>query len=122
MKPPDWNVKTYKVKGVLHFLNDKIEEPFDAIYNAKKGLSRIDYYDGTVSTFQFSKNGKLGKLYRTVPSLNGNDEEEKDCFVAEPTNGNKWNKIEPQLVFPDLSSFEYAGKKVHLFTKGATFV
>lgn len=68
------------MKGVLYFSNGLIEEPFQAWYDEKSGRSRIDYYGGIVSTYQFRDAGESGKLYRFIPITTFESTNTRTCY------------------------------------------
>lgn len=71
------------MNGVLYLSNGEIEEPFKAYYDAASGRSRIDYYGGTVSTFQLSHEGEYGKMYRIVPVTTFEESNKRTCYQAD---------------------------------------
>lgn len=50
--PPTYN-KEYSAEGFIILPYAKLEEPFTANYDPLKNRSRVDYYEGTMKTFQF---------------------------------------------------------------------
>lgn len=53
-KLPFSNLKRYSVSGVLQLPYAEINEPFRVWYDEELFASRIDYYDGMVSTIQLA--------------------------------------------------------------------
>lgn len=116
---PEWSPQ-YTVKGVLTHSNGKIVEPFEAWYDWFAGISRVDYYGGIVTMFQFSNEGEFGRFYRMIPittirPLNKNARKCEKLDVrlnAFDENSNNFQRIHPQSVLPNLDDFDYNGELV----------
>lgn len=89
-EPPKWS-GNYFVRGILYFSNGEIEEPFTAWYDEDYGRSRIDYYDGIVSTYQISRDSDYGKFYRIIPVTSFEETNKRTCyeFDAKKQNGDE---------------------------------
>lgn len=85
----------------------EVEETFQAWYDAKTNNSRIDYYGGTVKTFQlgYSK-GDYGKLVKIFPITTEKVLNELECLQY---HGSWDNYVEPQSILPDCTDFKWAG-------------
>lgn len=94
-EPPQWS-GNYFVKGILYFSNGQIEEPFVAWYDAENGRSRIDYYDGTVSTYQISQESDYGKMYRIIPVTTFEETNKRTCYELEANKQNDDGNVESQ--------------------------
>lgn len=105
------NFEKYTVSGILSLPYAEIEEPFRAWYDITKGASRIDYYDGMVSTFQFSpkhSNKDMKKNYGFGVKINPYTTEKvynaKGCFFA---NGTEEMPFGLQSVIPESTGFAF---------------
>lgn len=105
-KPPKWD-PSYHVKGVLNIPYAEIAEPFEAWYEQHSKRSRIDYYDGTVKTYQLSHEGDFGTSLKIAPVTTDEILNKITCLQV---NGTSDNKIQPQSILPDCKEFELAGK------------
>lgn len=73
----------------MYLSNGEIEEPFKIYYDAlssANGRSRIDYYGGTVSTYQLSHEGEYGKMYRIIPRTTFEETNKRTCYQADAKN------------------------------------
>lgn len=104
-KPPKWDT-TYTVKGVLNIPYAEITEPFEAWYDKPTGRSRIDYYDGTVKTYQLSHDGTYGTSLKIAPVTTDETPNKVTCLQV---NGTSDFSIEPQAILPDCKNFQLIG-------------
>ncbi|XP_046681422.1 cathepsin L-like proteinase isoform X2 [Homalodisca vitripennis] len=95
---PKWP-SAYIVRGMLQIPYAEISEPFEAWYDNSQGSSRIDYYNGTVKTYQLSKDGKFGTYYKLEPVLTT-----IRCFKTE---GTLHKKVLPQSILPDMTGYKF---------------
>lgn len=110
-KPPKWE-PIYTVKGVLNIPYAEIEEPFEAWFDKHTGRSRIDYYNGTVKTYQLSHDGEFGTSLKIAPVTTDEKPNEITCLQV---NGTSDMQIEPQSILPDCKSFTLAGNNFYFF-------
>lgn len=104
-KPPKWD-PTYHVKGVLTIPYAEIAEPFEAWYDELTKRSRIDYYDGTVKTYQLSHEGDYGASLKVAPVTTDDEENKITCLQV---NGTQDNRVGPQSILPDCREFTLVG-------------
>nr|XP_015204062.1 PREDICTED: digestive cysteine proteinase 1-like [Lepisosteus oculatus] len=93
----------YHVKGVISLPYAEIEEPFEAWYNLSGAVSRIDYYNGQVSTFQYGFQKPAGASYKISPETTETEVNAMKCFQV---NGTKEDPVLPQGVVPKLEGFQ----------------
>lgn len=105
-KPPRWD-PVYTVKGVLYIPYAEIAEPFEAWFDKHTNRSRIDYYGGTVKTYQLSRNGQYGTSLKIAPVTTDEKPNEITCLQV---NGTEENRIEPQSILPDCREFSLEGE------------
>lgn len=105
-KPPRWD-PIHTVKGILYIPYAEIEEPFEAWYDKHTNRSRIDYYGGTVKTYQLSRDGEFGTSLKVAPVTTDEKANEITCLQV---NGTSDNRIEPQSILPNCKDFQLAGK------------
>uniref|UniRef100_A0A1B6MLR0 Peptidase C1A papain C-terminal domain-containing protein n=1 Tax=Graphocephala atropunctata TaxID=36148 RepID=A0A1B6MLR0_9HEMI len=98
---PKWP-SAYTARGVLQIPYAEISEPFEAWYDSSQGSSRVDYYNGTVKTYQLSKEGEFGTYYKLEPVLTT-----IQCFK---TKGTSHKKVLPQSVLPDMTGYQFKGE------------
>lgn len=104
--PPVWPT-AYSAVGVISIPYAELTEPFHAWYDAQKGNSRIDYYDGTAKTFQFSSwPTKSGSQVKIVPETTNEFLNKISCFK---TDGGAPGSVTPQPVLPDITNFTCEG-------------
>lgn len=101
-KPPRWD-PIYTVKGVLNIPYAELTEPFEAWYDKHTNRSRIDYYHGTVKTYQLSREGQFGTSLKIAPVTTDEIENEMTCLQV---NGTDDNRVEPQAILPDCRGFQ----------------
>lgn len=104
-KPPKWDA-TYTVKGVLNIPYAEIAEPFEAWFDRVSNRSRIDYYGGTVKTYQLSHEGPYGTALKVAPVTTNEQLNKITCLQV---NGSSDNRIEPQAILPNVKEYELAG-------------
>eukprot|EP00795_Rhopilema_esculentum_P007455 gene7455-13221_t len=107
---------TYHASGNIRIPSAGIVEPFEAWYAGKFNKSRIDYYEGTVKTFQRGDVGKYGTLYEVIPKYDYRHKSHyQGCWKK---NGKEKKRIEPQSVLPktvywpfrmNLTQYEFQG-------------
>lgn len=103
-KLPFSNLKRYSVSGILSLPYAEIAEPFRVWYDEEQFASRIDYYDGMVSTIQLapSSSSDLGVGIKVAPLTTEEVTNAKTCFWL---NGTAGNPVTLQSVIPDFSTF-----------------
>ncbi|KAF6213638.1 hypothetical protein GE061_011359 [Apolygus lucorum] len=107
--PPTWP-EAYSVKGAISIPYTELYEPFQAWYDAKKGNSRVDYYDGMAKTFQLSSwPSNKGSMVKIVPVTTDAQMNKITCMKTE---GETAGDVTPQSILPDLSGFKCVGKGV----------
>ncbi|KAG5671826.1 hypothetical protein PVAND_002001 [Polypedilum vanderplanki] len=99
--PPKWE-SVYKVKGYLFIPYAEIEEPFSAWYDEPTGRSRIDYYGGTVKTYQLKHEGQYGTSLKFAP-ITTNDFTNKEVCLQ--VNGTGDYHIDVQAILPNVKNF-----------------
>lgn len=109
-KPPKWDA-TYTVKGVLYIPYAEIVEPFEAWYDKLTNRSRIDYYGGTVKTYQLSHEGEYGASLKVAPVTTNEILNKVTCLQV---NGTADNRIGPQSILPEVREFQLAGKIIQI--------
>ncbi|XP_030644895.1 digestive cysteine proteinase 1 [Chanos chanos] len=100
---PDFG-KHYYVKGVISLPYAEIKEPLEAWFDLEGKQSRIDYYDGQVSTFQFGTPKPAGVSYKITPVTTETEFNTVKCFQV---NGTQEDPVEPQGALPDVQGFEF---------------
>lgn len=85
----------------------EIEEPFEAWFDKQTRRSRIDYYGGTVKTYQLSHEGQFGTSLKIAPVTTDETPNKVTCLQV---NGTDDMHIEPQSILPDCKEFSLAGK------------
>lgn len=103
----EWD-PVYNVKGVLYIPYAEIEEPFEAWYDSTTYRSRVDYYDGTVKTYQLSREGVYGTSLKVAPVTTLEELNKITCLQV---NGTEQRPIELQPILPDSSQFQFVGMK-----------
>lgn len=103
-KLPFSNLKRYSVSGILSLPYAEVNEPFRVWYDEEQFSSRIDYYDGMVSTIQLapSSPSDLGTGIKVAPMTDETVTNAKTCFWI---NGTEGNPVTLQSVIPDFSTF-----------------
>lgn len=91
------------MKGLLNIPYAEIAEPFEAWYDQPSGRSRIDYYDGTVKTYQLSHDGTYGTSLKIAPVTTDETPNKVTCLQV---NGTSDNSIVPQAILPDCKNFQ----------------
>ncbi|MBN3301917.1 CFAD protein, partial [Amia calva] len=89
--------------GVISLPYAEIEEPFEAWYNLSGAVSRIDYYHGQVSTFQYGFQKPSGASYKITPETTETEVNVMKCFQV---NGTKEEPVLPQSALPSLEGFQ----------------
>lgn len=97
----------------------EIAEPFEAWYDRPSGRSRIDYYGGTVKTYQLSSEGQFGSSLKIAPVSTDDKLNKITCLQV---NGTDDMRIEPQSILPDCKNFQLAGTEDMLGMKCDKFV
>ncbi|GAB6020865.1 hypothetical protein CHUAL_003515 [Chamberlinius hualienensis] len=111
---------TYTVEGVIELPYAEIREPFTAYYDENQQLSRVDYYNGTVKTFQLATIYPGGASLKIVPVTDQQELNKITCFAV---NGSDDSPVTIQNVFPNLDGFTYSndelkdGEQCHKWTK-----
>ncbi|XP_034017029.1 digestive cysteine proteinase 1-like [Thalassophryne amazonica] len=100
---PDFG-NTYHVKGVISLPYAEIIEPFESWFDLKAKSSRLDYYNGQVSTYQLAADQVYGTSYKISPETT---EEELNVIKCFQVNGTKNNPIKPQGSLPDVQGFQF---------------
>nr|XP_056702425.1 digestive cysteine proteinase 2-like [Euleptes europaea] len=93
----------YHATGVLRLPYAKIEEPFEAWFNATEGNSRIQYYHGQVITYQRGSLKPFGASFKITPETTETSLNIRKCFQV---NGTSKFPIRPQNIFPALTEFQ----------------
>lgn len=106
-KPPKWD-PIHTVKGILYIPYAEIEEPFEAWFDKHTARSRIDYYGGTVKTYQLSRDGQYGTSLKIAPVTTDEKPNEITCLQV---NGTSDMRVEPQSILPDCTDFTLAGNE-----------
>lgn len=101
---PFSNLKRYSVSGVIELPYAEISEPFRAWYDSDQYASRIDYYDGMVSTIQLAPTTSTtyGTGIKVAPMTDEVQTNVKTCFWI---NGTKDSPLTLQSVIPDTTDF-----------------
>ena len=88
----------------LHYSHG-IKEPFRVWYDSDQLASRVDYYDGMVSTIQLAptSSADYGIGIKVTPMTNEEVTNAKTCFWL---NGTKDAPVTLQSVIPDTTSFD----------------
>uniref|UniRef100_A0ACB8FR39 Uncharacterized protein n=1 Tax=Sphaerodactylus townsendi TaxID=933632 RepID=A0ACB8FR39_9SAUR len=94
---------TYHATGILKLPYAKIQEPFEAWFNAAEGNSRIQYYHGQVITYQCGSLKPFGVSFKITPETTETSLNIRKCFQV---NGTSKFPIRPQNVFPVLTEFQ----------------
>lgn len=105
-KPPRWD-PVHTVKGILYIPYAEIEEPFEAWFDRLTNRSRIDYYGGTVKTYQLSHEGQFGTSLKVAPVTTNEKMNDITCLQV---NGTDEYRIQPQSILPDCRDFSLVGK------------
>nr|XP_061838294.1 digestive cysteine proteinase 1-like [Nerophis lumbriciformis] len=100
---PDFG-PTYHVKGVISLPYAEIKEPFEAWFHLKAKSSRIDYYNGQVSTYQLGAEQPWGASYKITPETTEEEVNVMKCFQV---NGTKEELVTPQSSLPDVQGFQF---------------
>ena len=92
------------MSGILSLPYAEIAEPFRVWYDEEQFASRIDYYDGMVSTIQLapSSSSDLGVGIKVAPLTTEEVTNAKTCVWL---NGTAGNPVTLQSVIPDFSTF-----------------
>ncbi|KAL6457039.1 hypothetical protein MHYP_G00340020 [Metynnis hypsauchen] len=106
---PDFG-DTYHVKGVISLPYAEIKEPFKAWYDRKGSRSRIDYYQGQVSTFQLGTAMPQGVSYKITPVTTETEFNVMKCFQV---NGTKEDPVLPQAALPNVQGFQFEQMDYH---------
>lgn len=85
----------------------EIEEPFEAWFDKHTNRSRIDYYGGTVKTYQLSREGQFGTSLKIAPVTTDVEPNKITCLQV---NGTSDNRIEPQSILPNCREFTLDGE------------
>jgi hypothetical protein len=101
---PFSNLKRYSVSGVIQLPYAEISEPFRAWYDSDQFASRIDYYDGMVSTIQLAPTTSTGAgtAIKVAPMTDEVQTNVKKCFWM---NGTQDAPVGLQSAIPDTTSF-----------------
>lgn len=101
---PFSNLKRYSISGVIELPYAEISEPFRAWYDSDQFASRIDYYDGMVSTIQLAPttSTSYGTGIKIAPMTDEVQTNAKTCFWV---NGTKDSPLSIQGVIPDTTEF-----------------
>ncbi|XP_005991096.1 digestive cysteine proteinase 2 [Latimeria chalumnae] len=97
----------YHISGILSLPYAEIEEPFEAWYNRSGNVSRIQYYNGQVITFQYGFRKPAGISYKITPETTETEVNVLKCFRV---NGTANDTVVPQSVIPDLEGFKPVGQ------------
>lgn len=116
--PPKWD-PTYNVKGVLYIPYAEIAEPFEAWLDKASGRSRIDYYGGTVKTYQLSREFEYGTSLKIAPVSTDDELNKITCLQV---NGTEDQTVDIQSILPDVKEFQLAGTEDKLGLKCDKFV
>ncbi|XP_037549264.1 digestive cysteine proteinase 1 [Nematolebias whitei] len=100
---PDFG-NTYHVKGVISLPYAEIVEPFEGWFDLTTKSSRIDYYNGQVSTYQLGSQQQFGVAYKITPETT---EEEQNVIKCFQINGTKEEVVTPQTSLPDVQGFQF---------------
>uniref|UniRef100_T1JJR5 Uncharacterized protein n=1 Tax=Strigamia maritima TaxID=126957 RepID=T1JJR5_STRMM len=105
--PPNPTIPAiYEAEGQILLPYAEIIEPFTAYFDGKNNKSRIDYYGGTVVTYQRADIKPYGVNQKLVYT----SATERNCFQQ---NGTVNETATTQNVFPDLtgSNYSYEGQR-----------
>ncbi|XP_055296753.1 uncharacterized protein LOC129565667 [Sitodiplosis mosellana] len=116
--PPQWD-PVHSVKGVLYTLSAEIEEPFEAWIDELRKQSRIDYYDGTVKTYQLSQSRVHGTSLKVVAVTTDQEPNRITCLQV---NGTEHRQIKYQPILPDCKEFQFRNSEELLGWKCDKFV
>jgi C1A family cysteine protease len=102
------NLKRYSVSGTLNLPYAEISEPFRVWFDIGQSASRIDYYDGMVSTIQLapSSSKDFGTGIKIIPMTTEQESNIKTCIWLNGTND---APVTLQSVIPDTTDFAYIG-------------
>ncbi|XP_043915938.1 digestive cysteine proteinase 2-like [Protopterus annectens] len=100
----------YHVAGVISLPYAEIKEPFEAWYNLSGQVSRIQYYNGQVITFQHGFRKPLGIGYKISPETTETEVNVQKCFQV---NGTSDSPVLPQSVFPKPDGFKLIKKEFY---------
>lgn len=108
-KVPFSDLTRYSVSGILSLPYAEINEPFTAWYDMEQYASRIDYYDGMVSTVQLapSSTNDFGTGIKIAPLSDEHVQNVKTCFWM---NGTSDAPVGIQSILPELTAFSFIGK------------
>lgn len=108
-KNPFINLKRYSVAGTISLPYAEISEPFRVWFDMNQFASRIDYYDGMVSTIQVAPTSSVdfGTGIKVAPLTDEVQTNAKTCFWV---NGTKDAPITLQSVIPDTTQFTFIGE------------
>jgi len=106
---PFSNLKHYSISGILSLPYAEINEPFRAWYDVEQSASRIDYYDGMVSTIQLAptSSSDAGVAIKIAPLTDETVTNAKTCFWV---NGTTLAPTSIQSVIPDTTDFSFIGE------------
>ncbi|KAF6205911.1 hypothetical protein GE061_020087 [Apolygus lucorum] len=104
---PRWP-NAFIVSGVLNVPYAEVEEPFTAYFDGSLKSSRIDFYGGTVKTFQLGNYEPYGAQLKVVPVTTETEENVISCLQK---NGTADSKVEPQSILPSLHGFQLQGNE-----------
>jgi hypothetical protein len=106
---PFQNLKRYSVAGTLSLPYAEIAEPFRAWFDSDQSASRIDYYNGMVSTIQIKGDGEdsFGSGIKIAPLTDETQTNVKTCFWV---NGTEKAPVDLQSVIPDTTDFKFIGE------------
>jgi len=106
---PFSQVRRYTVSGIISLPYAEISEPFQAWLDVDQYASRIDYYDGMVSTVQLAPTSSVdfGTGIKIAPMTNEEVTNVKTCFWI---NGTSEAPLAIQSVLPELTEFNFIGK------------
>ena len=93
----------YQASGYIQLPYPQITEPFQAYYDLKSNVSRVDYYNGTVKTYQRPEDLNYGVQYKIVPETTETFTNRISCFQS---NGTSDGAVSLQSIVPDMTDFE----------------
>eukprot|EP00794_Sanderia_malayensis_P004559 gene4559-5156_t len=109
----------YHATGNISIPSAGIREPFEVWYAGKHNKSRIDYYGGTVETYQRADMGEYGTLFEVFPKYDyRSNSHYEGCWKK---TGNKKKRVEPQGILPkhvywpfkmNTSQYKYSGREM----------
>jgi hypothetical protein len=106
---PFSNLKKYSVSGILSLPYAEVAEPFRVWYDEDQYASRVDYYDGMVSTIQLAptSSSDYGIGIKVAPMTDEKVTNARTCFWM---NGTKDAPVTLQSVIPDTTEFSFIGE------------